>query len=82
MSLSLRSVLTLSNTSLVASSSAPAVLQLRFVAGKNLGALLESLGEGEAALSALWGAAQLDGEDVVLWHRLGTLEVPAGSIGT
>ena len=47
---------------------------MRFLVLKNLAAVLaEEPGSAEKALGLYGDAAQLDGGDIVLWNRMGTL---------
>eukprot|EP00898_Chlorokybus_atmophyticus_P006927 jgi/Chlat1/7235/Chrsp58S06868 len=63
--------------------SASTLMQLKFLAYKNLAALDASSSNAEAQLAALRyyvAAAQLDAGDVVLWHHLGTLAMRLGRL--
>lgn len=52
-------------------------MQVRFLVLKNLAAVLaEEPGSAEEALRLYGDAAQLDGGDIVLWNRMGTLVRP------
>lgn len=71
-----------SNAQVENSASDGHLLQLRFLALKNLGTVFLQLGPAyyESALRCYLQAVDIDGKDSVLWNQLGTLSCSMGSL--